>query len=291
MKINTKLGFKRQDIKIEFPCTEQTLKEKLAILYLPENLFKNLVVNEVIEPEWLKVLETQSVSMDQLNYLAKRLDVLSDNQCKQFEAAMKHFKLTEIKDLINLTFNLSKYTFIEDVQNLENVGRIHFENLLGGLGIDEQDEENCNFAEIGRQLLDSGKGIAIGQGILFENDEIEYTEVYNGRTFPQFVSQECLAIVEMKYGEDSEYLYLPCEDAEIFKAQMRLNVFHIENCEKEIVETNLKDKMKKRFEESLEKDGIYEANEVVRLAELLLASDNSEIDATEAITGPEMAGP
>ena len=245
----------------------------------------------MIEPEWLTVLETQSVSMDQLNYLAKRLDMLSDNQCKQFEAAMKHLKLTEIKDLINLTFNLSKYTLIEDVQNMENVGRIHFENLLGGLGIDEQDEANCDFAEIGRQLLDSGKEIITEQGILFENDEIEYTEVYNGRTFPQFVYQECLAIVEMKYGEGTEYLYLPCEDAEIFKAQMRLNVFHIENCEKEIVETNLKDKMKKRFEESLEKDGIYEANEVVKLAELLLASDNSEIDTTEEITGPVMAGP
>lgn len=254
--LKTKLRFKGKNMDIEFPCTEQILREKLDVLYQPENLFEQLVVQEVNEPEWLKVLEKQAVSMDQLNYLAKRLDVLRDNQLKQYESAMKHRELTEIKDLINLTFNLSKYTLIE------NMG-------------------------------DAEKGVVTEHGMLFENDEVEYAEVYNGRTFPQFIYEDCLAVVEMKYGEDTEYVYLPCDDMEIFKAQMRLNVFYISSCENKILDTTLEGRRKTRFEDALVKDGLYAANALANAIKQLSVATNDndmvvyeEENVAQTIVGP-----
>ena len=280
--IKTILKFNYIEVDIEFPCTEQQMQKKMDFLYLPENLSDCIRIKEIKEPKWLQVLERQDIYVDQLNYFAKRLDVMDESALTQFEAVMKHKEITDIKELINLTFNFSKYTLIENTENLESIGRIHYENILGGLGIDENDEANCDFVEIGKQLLESGKGITVEQGTLFENDEVEYVEVYDGQRFPQFVYGNCLAIAEMAFFDFKEYVYLPCDEMEIYKAQMRVKAFYIQSCDITLSDFNLENEWKEMFDNVLNNEGIYEANDLAKALEKL--SNKNERDKLLAIS-------
>ena len=53
----------------------------------------------------LKCLEDTNVNVDELDYLAKRLDSFSDHELQQFQAMAVKNGNYKLKDLINLTFS------------------------------------------------------------------------------------------------------------------------------------------------------------------------------------------
>ena len=59
---------------------------------------------------------------------------------------MKHEFFTELPDLINLTFNLSRYTLIRDVSDMGRIGREYLMNRDGC--ISAHDDDNPKYAEI-----------------------------------------------------------------------------------------------------------------------------------------------
>ena len=62
----------------------------------------------------LKRLNGQAINVDELDYLAKRLDSFSDGEDAQFEAMAFKLGLSSIKDFINLTFCCQQATVITD---------------------------------------------------------------------------------------------------------------------------------------------------------------------------------
>ena len=115
-----------------FPCTETELSKKLGELGMnPEHLAPMATVIG-IEPSELSALEDCEVSLDALNYLGKRLDGLDKLEMKQFLAALSCDEADigyGLKNIINLTDNLARYTLIEDTDDLERIGRIHMLNV------------------------------------------------------------------------------------------------------------------------------------------------------------------
>ena len=108
--------------------------------------------------ESLKVLECQNINIDELDYLAKRLDSLDEYEAKQFEAAAARFELTDMTDLINLTFCSQQVTVISDFSCLEEVGRDHYLSINGGCaGTGELD--NLDGYETALLLIGSGTGV------------------------------------------------------------------------------------------------------------------------------------
>ena len=153
---------------IEFPCSERYLQSKLMELGISQTYEPELFMEKVKQPEYMSELENVFINLDELNYLAKRLDSFDHNEIMQFYAATKEFNMKEMKELINLTFNLQRYTLIQDVSSMEKVGRTHMLNLQGGLG--EEEMHNCDFEAIGKELIASGRGKITEYGILFENE-------------------------------------------------------------------------------------------------------------------------
>ena len=80
----------------------------------------------------LKRLENATVNVDELDYLAKRLDSFCAGEDTQFQAMAHKLGLSHIKDFINLTFCCQQATVITDFSDLEQVGRSHYMNLNGG---------------------------------------------------------------------------------------------------------------------------------------------------------------
>ena len=81
----------------------------------------------------LKCLEDTDVNVDELDYLAKRLDSFSDHELRQFQAMAAKNCYYKLKDLINLTFSCQQVTVISDFSDLEAIGRQHFMNTHYGV--------------------------------------------------------------------------------------------------------------------------------------------------------------
>ena len=80
----------------------------------------------------LKRLNGQAINVDELDYLAKRLDSFSDGEDAQFEAMAFKLNLSSIKDFINLTFCCQQATVITNFSDLERVGKSHVLTINGG---------------------------------------------------------------------------------------------------------------------------------------------------------------
>ena len=108
----------------------------------------------------LKRTEMLTVNMEELNYLAKRLESFDTGEAAQFQAMAHKLELFELKDLINLTFCCQQATVITDFSDLAAIGRDHYMNLHGGSA--SVDELNAlDGKKTARQLIESGKVIEL----------------------------------------------------------------------------------------------------------------------------------
>ncbi|MCM1335469.1 MAG: hypothetical protein NC084_13050, partial [Bacteroides sp.] len=219
--------------EMTFPCTEAQLSKWLDELRMnPEHLCPAATVTE-IEPSELSVLEDCEVSLDALNYLAKRLDGMDELERKQFFAALTCDKVNigyGLKNIINLTFNLDRFTLIQDTSDLRMVGRTHMLNIRGGIATSELENKEW-LVEEGKKLLDSGKGIQTEYGLLFVNNEIKFEDFFEGTVFPQYLCDpDAVVSVEIDYGSRTETVELPCEEIAIKKALFRLGAKDIKDC-------------------------------------------------------------
>lgn len=245
---------------IRFPCSEKeltsTLMEIHALNYTPSELF----VTEVKYPEELGFLKDRFVNPDELNYLAKRFESLCESEEKQYFEAMKHEAFTELPDLINLTFNLNRYTLIRDVSDMGRIGREYLMNRDGC--IPAHDDDNPKYAEVGRNLMQSGEGICTKHGLLFVNEDIPFSEEYDGQVFlPYLYDADMLFIARAEYSGKTEYLYMPCEHEAITKAFGRLGAENRDDVNIIIEDFNVDNPVWfERLCELAEKESIYDIN-------------------------------
>ena len=186
-----------------------------------------------IEPAELSMLEDCDVSIDALNYLGKRLDGMDSSEYKQYLAVLSCSEISEgwgLKNMINLTYNLARYTLIEDTDDLEQIGHTHMLNVRGALS--ESEYTNSEWlAEEGMKLLESGSGIDTEYGKIYVNKEVLFEEVFNGTIFPGYYCEpNSVAAVEIGYSDLTELVELPCEDITIKKALCRLGTDSVKDC-------------------------------------------------------------
>jgi len=95
----------------EYPC----IIEMLEALEVGDVLKSDCHIAELESPlPVLKCLEDTDVNVDELDYLAKRLDSFSDHEFRQFQAMAAKNGYYKLKDLINLTFSCQQVTVISD---------------------------------------------------------------------------------------------------------------------------------------------------------------------------------
>ena len=152
--------------EIEFPCTDTELQQKLTEVRPTDTSPDEIFVQAVHQPTTLSMLEDQFLNMDEVNFLAKRMDSFTYDELLQFYAAAQYEQLQSPKDLINLTYNLPCYTVVHDLRNLEAIGKTHYMNIHGAASASEM--KKIDFAAIGRELIRSGNGKPTECGLLFK---------------------------------------------------------------------------------------------------------------------------
>ena len=173
----------------------------------------------------LKRTEMLTVNVEELNYLAKRLDSFDTGEAAQFQAMAHKLELFELKDLINLTFCCQQATVITDFSDLAAIGRNHYMNLHGGSA--SVDELNALDGKgTARQLIESGSGTITPYGVVYDNG-MKLEQIYDGRFFPCYYYEPnaiTVAVTAKSEPEDTEHitwLFLPMVQEEIDRALLR----------------------------------------------------------------------
>ena len=158
----------------------------------------------------LNRLVAQSVNVDELDYLAKRLDSFCAGEKEKFQAMASKLCLSDIKDFINLTFCCQRATVIIDFSNLDQAGKKHSLTVNGGsMPSDEYDQVDGRAVAL--DLIQGGAGVITPYGVVYDNG-MKLEPCYNGGPFPMYgygAPQVALELRAREGGADAGCLYLP----------------------------------------------------------------------------------
>ena len=195
----------------------------------------------------LKRTEMLTVNVEELNYLAKRLDSFDIYEAAQFQAMAHKLELFELKDLINLTFCCQQVTVITSFSDLASVGRDHYMNLHGGSArVDEL--EALDGEETARLLVENGSGTITPYGVVYDNGT-KLDQAYDGQFFPCYYYEpnaSAVALTSKTEPEDSEritWLFLPMAQEEIDRALLRAGITDPSEIRLRLVESHLPDEV------------------------------------------------
>lgn len=265
--------------EIRFPCSEAELSKKLGEIGMNTEHLAPIGMVIEIEPAELSILQDCEVSLDALNYLGKRLDGMDKSEYRQYLAVLSCSEISEgwgLKNMINLTYNLARYTLIEDTNDLERIGRVHMLNVRGALS--EAEYTNSEWlAEEGMKLLESGSGIDTEYGKIYVNEDVPFEEIFNATTFPAYYCEpNSVAGVELCYADLMELVELPCEDITIKKALCRLGADSIKDCKVEVDSTrDISDEWSEKISEVEKTKDLFGLNTMLKTENIRLAGNQS----------------
>ena len=239
----------------------------------------------------LKRTEMLTVNVEELNYLAKRLNSFDTGEAAQFQAMAHKLELFELKDLINLTFCCQQATVITDFSDLSAVGRDHYMNLHGGsaktVELDALDGE-----ETARRLIESGSGTITPYGVVYDNG-MKLEQVYDGRFFPCYYYEPnaiTVAVTSKAEPEDTEHitwLYLPMAQEEIDRALQRAGIADPADVRLRLEDTQLPDEVDVLLD--MEQENLADLNALAQAADELSSDDMKKLGAVITLAKPQNA--
>ena len=239
----------------------------------------------------LNRLEGNVVNLDELDYLAKRLDSFDIGEAAQFQAMSEKLDLTDMKDLINLTFCCQQTTVITDFSDLNAVGRDHYMNTHGGCA-SVQALEELDGEETAILLIDGGGGTVTRYGVVYDNG-MKLDQSYDGRYFPAYLYEPPMLMVALTSSQEPEdtkditWLYLPAAKGQIERAMARSGIADPENMRFRFAESMFPDEVDVALDFRYE--GIFELNELAQAVDRLSMDDRKKLGAVVSMAEPEYA--
>ena len=239
----------------------------------------------------LKRTEMLTVNVEELNYLAKRLDSFDTGEAAQFQAMAHKLELFELKDLINLTFCCQQATVITDFSDLAAIGRDHYMNLHGGsASVDELNK--LDGEETARQLIESDSGTITPYGVVYDNG-MKLEQVYDGRFFPCYYYEPnaiTVAVTSKAEPEGTEHitwLFLPMIQDEIDRALQRAGIADPTDARLWLEDTQLMNEVDVLLD--MEQESLAALNALAQAADALSSDDTKKLGAVVTLAKPQNA--
>ena len=239
----------------------------------------------------LKRTEMLTVNVEELNYLAKRLDSFDTGEAAQFQAMAHKLELFELKDLINLTFCCQQATVITDFSDISAVGRNHYMNLHGGSArVDELEAQDG--VETARQLIENGNGAVTPYGVVYDNG-MKLEPVYDGRFFPCYYYEPnaiTVAVTSKAEPEDTEHitwLFLPMTQEEIGRALQRAGITDPSEIRLRLEDSQFPNEVDVLLD--MEYETLSDLNELAEATDGLSKADMEELGAVVMLAEPKSA--
>jgi hypothetical protein len=150
----------------------------------------------------LNALNGADVNVDELDFLAKRLDSFGDREAVQFNGAAYVSKVKSIEDFINMTFCFDTVTVVSDFKDLKSIGRQHYMDKKGG-AVPLSELDGVDFEQEALELLQSGKGIVTPFGVVYDNG-MELEQLYQGREFPTYFYDSPIAALWLTHESEPD---------------------------------------------------------------------------------------
>ena len=239
----------------------------------------------------LKRVEMLTVNVEELNYLAKRLDSFDTGEAAQFQAMAHKLDLFELKDLINLTFCCQQATVITDFSDLAAIGRDHYMNLHGGSAKTEE-LDALDGEETARRLIESGGGTITPYGVVYDNG-MKLEQVYDGRFFPCYYYEPnaiTVAVTSKSELEDTEHitwLYLPMERDEVDRALLRGGITDPSEIRLSLEDSQLPNEVDVLLD--MEYETLSDLNELAAATDGLSKADMEKLGAVVMLAKPKSA--
>ena len=235
----------------------------------------------------LNRLEGTAVNVDELDYLAKRLDSFCKGERDQFLAMAHKLDVTDIQDFINLTFCCQEATVITDFSDLEAVGRAHYMNLHGGCASSEE-LADLDGHETAVLLIDSGGGKVTPYGVVYDNG-MELKQLYKGYSFPAYFYDDCPLVMcaASSQSDEQAYLELPASDRQIGRCLIRAGITNLRSAELSVEVDELPQKISDRLYPEHEK--LDDLNAMCLAIRMLEPKQREKLEAVVCAAQPDYA--
>ena len=284
-------------VTIPFPIPgmeyERTL-ECLAAMELGAPLKRDCRVDE-LESGFpiLKRLEKVGANLDELDYLARRLDGFDDYEAAQFQAIAVRLGTFDMTDFINLTFCCQQATVITNFSDLEGIGKTHILTISGGCLYADEQEQVDGRAEALKLILNE-HGTVTPYGVVYDNG-MELEQLYKeGGPFPDYLDREFVILLEASAGEgQSTLLVLPDSPARLERLLCRTGIRDSPQAHSRVVDSTLPGEVIRSIpSEHLSINGL---NRLCRAAERIAPEDLKTLvqllaDKDHPSQGPSMGG-
>ena len=241
----------------------------------------------------LKRLEKVGANLDELDYLARRLDSFDDYEAAQFQAMAVRLGTFDMTDFINLTFCCQQATVITNFSDLEDIGKAHILTINGGCLYADEQEQVDGRAEALKLILNE-HGTVTPYGVVYDNGmELEqlYTE---GGPFPDYLDREFVILLEASYGEgQSTLLVLPDSPERLERLLCRTGIRDSPQVHSRVADSTLPDEVIRSI--PAERLSINGLNRLCRAAERIAPEDLKTLvqllaDKDHPSQGPSLGG-
>jgi len=233
----------------------------------------------------LNCLIGKHVNIDEVDYLAKRLESFDQRELAVFQGMAYAHGFEKPKDLINLTFSCENVTVVQDFSDLEKIGCQHYMNLNGGYA-SSYELEKVNTKKVATDLLNSQEGKITPYGIIYENGA-ELVQYYTGASFPEYLYEQNVLSLEVSDGEQkSIWLDLPMPESQIGRMFER-GGFSGQDAEILHAELNIPNEITDLL--CIPKESIHELNRMCIAISELPEKDIDKLAAASLMAEPEIA--
>ena len=191
----SRLGWEPFYAVLDLPATAQQIRDarqKARITGREDMTYQSVTMVEFEPLPNLEHIRLDTTSVEELNYLAQRLDSLSDEQFTIYQALFdQRFgdvdsdELLSVKDLINMTYGLDSVMVASNIHNDEQLGQFVIENDLHP-DIEAIPDDSLYLLDKRRigELQRKNEGGVLIEGFYVVTGDYEFPEVYDGKNIP-----------------------------------------------------------------------------------------------------------
>ena len=170
---------------VKFPTTAEELKEVFKRIGIGQkddfgNPYEEWFITDYdcyVDGLYSKLGEYEN--LDELNYLASKLDEMSDSEYAQFQAGMEMGDhCGSLQEIINLTENLDCYEVYPHIEDYDDLGRYYIEELEV-MQVPEHLQNYIDYEAYGRDVAMDENGSFTDQGYVRDTGD-RFCEYYDG---------------------------------------------------------------------------------------------------------------
>ena len=170
---------------VKFPTTAEEMKEVFKRIGIGQkddfgNPYEEWFITDYdcyVDGLYDKLGEYES--LDELNYLASKLEEMSDSEYAQFQAGMEMGDhCGSLQEIINLTENLDCYEIYPHIEDYDDLGRYYIEEL-DAMQVPEHLQNYIDYEAYGRDVAMDENGSFTDQGYVRDTGD-RFCEYYDG---------------------------------------------------------------------------------------------------------------